>query len=963
MGSVWCRWDVHIHAPGTALESHFSNWENYLTALEEATPPVSALGVTDYLSTQTYERLREHQRSGRLAGVMLFPNLEFRITPPTKKGRGINIHLLVDPAAPDHVERLNEALGSLSCDFGNDTIRCTREGLVRLGLSQKPSLKGNNAAAYREGVRQFKPSFESFRDWRNSDRWLRPNTLVALASHTGDGGAGIRNVSGWNALHDELHRYADIILSGNPGEREYWLGDGTDDKAELVRRFGGPKPCLHGCDAHRDEQILAPDLSRYCWIKAEPTFEGLRQALYEPRERVCIGKEPPLRHNADAVIHSVRLANTADWFADTELQLNPGLVAIIGEKGSGKTALTDCIAHAAGDQLDSRDSFLGRAHNYLDGMHITLRWASDREEVRIVGTPADASEPPDITYLPQKFVERLTAGDDKGERLRTEIERVVFNYLPAHEQHGASSLQELRKFLTEGIQRQRAEFSGEITSLSAQIAQLDAEWHDLPKKKRLHSAQVVQLERLTKQAPKLDEAKTAKGLKALEAARTRRQAQLSTLETAQARLNSLTTVEGEIRAFRYRMERFWEELQPKLEALGIAQQDRSAFQPRFTGETTEPLMARKRALERDLERLRGTDPPPRKDQESLAAIDKTIEAMEKQLELDEQTRKRVLAHHNEVTRRKDQLRKLDAEISRTENDNRAHRRNLISRRLHRYLQAFDLLAEETQVLSRLYEPLTSELKTSTLSHESRLRFHVHRRIETGPWALRGESLFDLRRTSPVRERGQILLWAQEFLEPAWLSGDRDRLSVGVEQFLKELTEGRDLRRDLRTEVQLRDVADWLFSLDHIHLEYGLTYDGTELADLSPGTRGIVLLILYLGLDRAGSGPLVIDQPDENLDNQSVYEILVPYFRDARHRRQVVIVTHNPNLVVNTDADQVIIAAASRRQDGLPTISYQSGGLETPARTGATSIRDHVCGILEGGREAFRRRERKYGLND
>ncbi len=953
---------MHLHAPGTALENQFSNWENYLTTLEQAEPPVKALGVTDYLSTIGYESARKHQSSGRLANVMLFPNLEFRISPPTKKAGAINIHLLVDPTADDHVARVKEALAGLSYVFGDETIRCTPDGLTRLGLHLKPNLRGNQDAAYREGVGQFKPSFETFRDWRNGDRWLRRNTLVALASHTSDGGAGIRNVSGWDAVHDELHRYADIILSGNPKDREYWLGAGTDNEAELVRRFGGPKPCLHGCDAHRDEKILAPDLDRYCWIKAEPTFEGLKQALYEPQERVCIGANPPARHNPDAVIHSVRLTNTKKWFADTDLRLNPGLIAIIGEKGSGKTALTDCIAHAAGELLDSKDSFLARAGDHLSGAHINLRWASGREERGVVGTPSDESEP-DITYLPQKFVERLTAGDDQGERLRTEVERVVFNYLPAHDQQGATSLQELRDSLTEGIQRRRVELSSEITKLSAQIAQLDAEWHDLPKKQGLEASQRRQLERLVQQAPKLDVAKAAEGVKALEAARAQRQTQLSTIEDSQTLLKALDAVKGEVEAFEIRMEAFWEELEPKLEALQIAPLDRAAFRPRFIGDTTTPLTCRKNTLERDLRLLRGSDAPPSQGQTSLAAIDKRIGLLEGQLTVDQQTRKRVLGHQKEVARRTTELRKLSTQISNIEKDNRTRRNDLVSRRLNHYLRAFDLLNEETQVLQRLYEPLASDLQTSALTHEVRLRFDVRRRIEKELWVQKGESLFDLRRASPVRERGEILRWTEELLKPAWLSADRDRLSEGIRQFLKRLAGTHDVRRDLRTGVKPRDVADWLFSLEHVHLGYGLTYDGTELADLSPGTRGIVLLILYLGLDRAGSGPLVIDQPDENLDNQSVYDILVPYFREARHRRQVVIITHNPNLVVNTDADQVIIATARREPNGLPAISYESGALETPARTGATSIRETVCDILEGGNEAFRRRERKYAFAD
>src|SRR5437870_6149700 len=99
------------------------------------------------------------------------------------------------------------------------------------------------------------------------------------------------------------------------------------------------------------------------------------------------------------------------------------------------------------------------------------------------------------------------------------------------------------------------------------------------------------------------------------------------------------------------------------------------------------------------------------------------------------------------------------------------------------------------------------------------------------------------------------------------------------------------------------------------------------ASLLAYSRGIVLLLLYLAIDRRDRRPLIIDQPEENLDPKSVFDELVPHFREARKRRQVIVVTHNANLVVNTDADQVIVATSTRTSGaGLPTISYATGSL-------------------------------------
>jgi hypothetical protein len=139
------------------------------------------------------------------------------------------------------------------------------------------------------------------------------------------------------------------------------------------------------------------------------------------------------------------------------------------------------------------------------------------------------------------------------------------------------------------------------------------------------------------------------------------------------------------------------------------------------------------------------------------------------------------------------------------------------------------------------------------------------------------------------------------------------------------------------------------------VRYGIDYDGVDIRKLSPGTRGIVLP-LYLALDDSDNRPLVTDQPEENLVPKSVFEELVHLFVEAKAYRQVIIVTHNANLVINTDTDQIIISeSASHPPAALPPIIYKSGGLEN------AEIRKAVCNILEGGEGAFQERGRRLGV--
>jgi len=132
----------------------------------------------------------------------------------------------------------------------------------------------------------------------------------------------------------------------------------------------------------------------------------------------------------------------------------------------------------------------------------------------------------------------------------------------------------------------------------------------------------------------------------------------------------------------------------------------------------------------------------------------------------------------------------------------------------------------------------------------------------------------------------------------------------------------------------------------------LKLDETELSQLSPGEKGALLLIFYLLIDK-NDIPLVMDQPEENLDNQSVYELLVHYIKEAKKRRQIVIVTHNPNLAVVCDAEQIIYAKIDKTNRN--TVSYKSGSIEN------SEINKKIVDVLEGTMPAFSNRESKYAI--
>lgn len=160
----------------------------------------------------------------------------------------------------------------------------------------------------------------------------------------------------------------------------------------------------------------------------------------------------------------------------------------------------------------------------------------------------------------------------------------------------------------------------------------------------------------------------------------------------------------------------------------------------------------------------------------------------------------------------------------------------------------------------------------------------------------------------------------------------------------------DLAGQLRKHVTAKETYDYLWSMEYLEPEYSLRLDGKELSHLSPGERGTLLLVFYLLVDKSRS-PIIVDQPEENLDNHTVYKLLIPVIKDVKKRRQLIMVTHSPNIAVVCDAEQIIHAFIDR-EDGNRVV-YTMGAIEAPA------LNKHVINVLEGTRPAFDNRGSKY----
>jgi energy-coupling factor transporter ATP-binding protein EcfA2 len=972
-GSLWHRWEPHVHTPGTVLNDQFTGadaWQRYLEKIEGATPVISALGVTDYYSTSTYERVLTAKAQGRLPNCgLIFSNVEMRLAVGTVKGRWANLHLLVSPDDPNHLQELWRFLSRLSFDAYADSFNCTRTDLIKLGRKVDSKLEG--ASALEKGATQFKVTFPQLVSLYSASAWAKDNIIVAVAGSETDGTSGIRDAAD-ATLRQEIERFAHVIFASSASQRDFWLGRKSATAEVLRDRYGGLKPCMHGSDGHDHQSAGTPDEERYSWVKGAVAFDSLRQAIIDPVRRAYVAPIPPFRASPSQVISTVRIRG-AEWLRTPTIELNPGLVAIIGARGSGKTALADAIAagcEATSGRL-SDASFVVRARELLHGVSVTLDWESGGPSDRpLVDSHADDTTYPRARYLSQKFVETLCSATGMTDDLLREIERVIFEAHSPADRDGTVDFDELLALRAARPRQMRARQREAISTLSDRIGierekEIQVSGLKLEIKRRQDIIAGYNKDREKLVAKGSEERVTRLG--ALTSAAERVRGYLRYFANQE---QSLLSLQDDVAAFRqYRAPEELRQTKETFKASDIGEEHWKPFLLKHSGDVDGTLEELLKGCLKSADSWRGIAPavadPNRQliaadakiDELPLAVLEAEIARLQKLINVDNDTARR----YTEISRRiAEENAALERVLKAQQDCEQAHVRakQLYQDREGAYRHVFEAICAEETLLRDLYAPLMERL-IEAQGALRKLSFAVSRRADVKRWAAQGEDLFDLRRQGPFKGRGTLEQWAETTLKSAWESGDPAAVAQAMATFREQnQSELLDLAKVPRTHQAdyrswLMRFAKWIYGTEHIEIRYSIDYEGTDIRKLSPGTRGIVLLLLYLALDDADDRPLIIDQPEENLDPKSIFDELVNLFVIAKDKRQVILVTHNANLVVNTDADQIIVATAGTHAPGeLPSITYLSGGLEI------ASIRKQVCDILEGGEEAFKERARR-----
>ncbi|SKA81793.1 TrlF family AAA-like ATPase [Desulfobaculum bizertense] len=909
-GSVWRKWDLHVHSPESVLENKFrgaskeEKWNNYLECLEQL-KDVAVIGVTDYFTVDGYVKAKKFKDNGRLGNIdMLLPNVELRLELNTKAGRAINLHVLFHPSIINLVKDV--FFPNLKFSYSGNDYSCTRTDLIRLGRAFKRNESLGESVAFKEGVKQFKVSIKNLKEVFKDNDGFCGKYLIAIANKETDGNSGIRDDS-LRALREDLYRFANCIFSGRPKDREYFLGNGVDSKENIIKNYGSLKPCIHGSDAHDLDSICVPNQDRFTWIKADPTFEGLKQILFEPESRVCIQKDSPVLEFPKPHFSSFKASggifdDDRPCFQDCSIPLNRNLVALIGGRGTGKSLLLDVMYrtfHDAPTFPNTKQNRLARIGS--PEFEITLT-KSDGEESAFKHNDGHSS----FEYLHVRQGEVKEVAEDK-EKL-------------------AEAIKELLGFIQ----------SKSCRALNESISELNKEHNELQK--------------WIEETDKVGNKVNSKDFQ------NRRKKDLRML------ISMITTKDTKDKITSF------SENSSQIGKLNKANSDVLAFKDEITrttkklNEQIDYLNGKMIGIHVEIEGVNLSATVAQLDEYSMAIKKRLMQLEENNLKISKDLLKKGIK--GDISGLLDKVNEYQQGIetcnSVLEENGKTEERlaSIFKQRVVLADKIICAIEEESASFANKFSEIAAGSPSMTDEHKKILG-DLLKNIE-----ISGEVLFDkdkffdglneyfngrkirkdsLKEVFPIRSVKDYYSLLRN--EPIIRSNEG-----GIEKSLTEFA------RDTKcfSKKELYEFFDYIYAessrREYLQVIPSIKYFGKEPHQLSVGQRGTFYICLKLATS-AFLAPFVFDQPEDDLDNAFIVKELEPIFRKIKKYRQVIIVTHNANLVVNSDAEQVIIASNENEE-----ISYCSGSLECP------QIRDKVCKILEGGPEAFKKRERRYELS-
>ncbi|MFE3970764.1 TrlF family AAA-like ATPase [Stenotrophomonas sp. YIM B13575] len=1018
-GALWRQWDLHIHTPasfhwqGQKFDGDLSSAQTtelvdqMIEAMNKAEPAVFA--IMDYWTFDGWLALRKRLKDegAPVLKKLVLPGIELRLAAPMK-GR-LNAHVLFSNEVEDQVlldfksalrielvdRPLSEsALRDLARRVGGDKLK--HHGFKKADVDasdEKALLAGAviaeiNADSYREAIR--KVPYE--------------HAIGFMPFDTNDGLAEVE----WKehyAYAMNLFQTSPIFETRDVDLRGALVGEQTHGNTKYFKNFQAglkniPRLAVSGSDAHcfvgtpgsNDKRGYGDFPSgKKTWIKADPTFRGLKQAIREPAKRSYIGDKPPkvqeVESNKTYYIESIEITKTGDkagvgqWLHGCDIPLNPDLVAIIGNKGSGKSALADVIATLGNSKQSKhfsflrRDRFLGKTGEPARHFTGTLTWCDESTEARPLNEPPSEEKAELVRYIPQGYFEELCNEhvSGKSDAFEKELRSVIFSHASEDMRLGALDFDQLTEQQEQSLRNRLGEYRKELASVNASIVRIEEQLQPIELKKLtdlllLKGKQIEEHDKLKPvevaaptEALSPEQKQAAEGLAAasqqIEAAKKRTLKIAGETTELAKRQKAIANIREQLRLLQRAFDQAQHAVSDDLKLLGFAWSDLAAIDIK-TGaldKRSAELTTKQGDLKTESEQLAENLETYTETQQGftakLNAPQQQFESYQRQLAEWNRKRNELLGSPTEpesrvgLETRAEQIKALPEQL-----------KELEAKRLQLSGEIFDTLDAQRTARAELFKPVQDLIQKNGLIREDyRLQFQATLAASAdaiadqlfalikqtwGDFRGQDEALSTIRKlfdSHDLNTRGGALAFVgtlqEKVLEAARASGS----PAGIFNLVKK---GQSAAA----------VYDLIFGLNFLEPRYSLLFQDAQIEQLSPGQRGALLLIFYLLVDK-GKTPIILDQPEENLDNETVFRLLVPVLSEAKKQRQIIMVTHNPNLAVVCDAEQIIHARFDRASDS--TIDYDSGAIEN------TGLNDAVVTVLEGTKPAFENRSGKY----
>ncbi|ALZ84158.1 DNA repair protein [Pseudomonas oryzihabitans] len=882
IGSCWNKWDLHIHSPFTNLNNGFKcEVEQYVANIKENS--LSLLGVTNYWYFQENELeiIREELRRQGCSTTVI-GNLEFRVAQPNKQGDWINVHCLFSESLS--TAQINAVVSRLKL------TNTTKDDLV-IYCSEA------DFATKTIGCDDAIVDFKSLCEHMESNLVFGRDYLIAICPNGYGGYRPDINEGRSRAIASEIDKKGQVLF-GRPQDRDFFLSSTRYEGATA-------KPIFFCSDAHRLDQIG----TQYSWVKAKPNFQGLKQVLFEPSDRIYqtddFVENSFIKPYFDSIeIEGPIFQGQEISFKKQNIPLNKNMIAIIGGRGTGKSLFLDAM-HSRLAVCYGHKRVRGVS---VENLRIRVSQGGD-----LINFDQTSTVPYPYLHVSQGEIHEFAKDPSV---LSLEIKKMLGlrqrPFDPALSEELMENMGRYRSFIdywgavdTNGSAINKPDYQQNIININSQlIATLTNEQNAA-----LISRYQDNNRLLNEQRAFLSTSNEIK----------------SFIERTVIGLNDrISAYNGSAYAISKSPPLGYTDVLQAI-AANVAHTETSVAVLAAQNEEIKAEFAQK-GIKQDVSSLLGKVNEYRLNIDNANAKLQEIQGRTSQYFSEQKRRAEIAASYDTY------LESLRGEVD-------IAYASLLAPNA-------DWNAEQNELVQSILKDI--QVSGSILFDKGAFYSGLEECVNRGKFrASAGKSTSErLAETFNVHNKSDFfkMLMGHKLIQ----LGDQ---LVSLEDFFWS--------DDYFNQGGRFELFDYLYSpsriKNYLKVNAEFSYKGKSVEKLSVGQRGTFYVCLKLATDPFGS-PFVFDQPEDDLDNGFIMGQLVPLFKQIKKYRQVIIVTHNANLVVNSDAEQVIVA----ENDG-EVVSYVSGALEEGDVRGGIGIRSMVCSILEGGHEAFANREKKYGL--